>query len=297
MTLIVPTDDGRSLEVLDTGPEDGFPLLYHHGTPQGAVPFPTLERAAAEQGLRVISYSRPGYGASSPRPNGATTARVADDVADIVTVLDHLGMGDFLTIGWSGGGPRALACAALLPDRCLAAACCVGIAPADEYDGDIREGMAEENVAEYTAVFAGVEALEAFLETQTGFFTVSAEDVAVGLGALAPPVDRAALDGELAGYLAASVNAAGRQGIVGWRDDDMTHTRSWGFDLRAIRVPVSVWQGRLDAMVPFAHAEWLAVNVAGASAQLLEGEGHLSLIQKAPVILEDLRQLGGVPRA
>ena len=267
MTLIVPTDDGRSLEVLDTGPDDGFPLLYHHGTPQGAVPFPTLERAAAEQGLRVISYSRPGYGASSPRADGATTAQVADDVTDTVTVLDHLGVGDFLTIGWSGGGPRALACAALLPHRCLAAACCVGIAPVDEYDGDIRDGMAEENVAEYTAVFAGVEALEAFLETQTGFFTVSAEDV------------------------------AGRQGIVGWRDDDMTHTRPWGFDLQAIRVPVSVWQGRLDAMVPFAHAEWLAANVAGASAQLLEGEGHLSLIQKAPVILEDLRQLGGIPRA
>ena len=293
MTISVGTDDGRVLEVLDTGPPDGFPLVYHHGTPQGAVPFPTLERAAAEQGLRVISYSRPGYGGSSPRPDGTTTAQVADDVADTVTVLDHLGVRDFLTIGWSGGGPRALACAALLPDRCLAAACCVGIAPADEYDGDIRDGMAEENVAEYTAVFAGVEALEAHLETQTGFFTVTADEVALGLGALAPPVDRAALTGELAGYLADSVNAAGRQGIVGWRDDDLTHTRPWGFDLRAIRVPVSVWQGRLDAMVPFAHAQWLAANVAGARAHLVEGEGHLSLIQKAPAILEDLRRLGG----
>ena len=294
MTIIVPTDDGRSLEVLDAGTPDGFPLVYHHGTPQGAVPFPTLERAAAEQGLRVISYSRPGYGASSPRPDGATTARVADDAADTATVLDHLGVGDFLTIGWSGGGPRALACAALLPDRCLAAACCVGIAPAAEYDGDIRDGMAEENVAEYTAVFAGVQALEAFLETRTGFFTVSAEKVSEGLGALAPPVDRAALTGELAGYLAASVNAAGRQGIVGWRDDDLTHTRPWGFDLRDIRVPVSVWQGRLDAMVPFAHAEWLAAHVAGVRAHLVEGEGHLSLMQKAPAILQDLRQLGGL---
>ena len=294
MTIIVATDDGRSLEVLDAGTPDGFPLVYHHGTPQGAVPFPTLERAAAEQGLRVISYSRPGYGASSPRPDGATTARVADDAVDTATVLDHLGVGDFLTIGWSGGGPRALACAALLPDRCLAAACCVGIAPAAEYDGDIRDGMAEENVAEYTAVLAGVEALEAFLGTRTGFFTVSAEEVSEGLGALAPPVDRAALTGELAGYLAASVNAAGRQGIVGWRDDDLTHTRPWGFDLRDIRVPVSVWQGRLDAMVPFAHAEWLAAHVAGVRAHLVEGEGHLSLMQKAPAILQDLRQLGGM---
>lgn len=296
MALTIPTPDGRTLEVLDAGPADGFPLVYHHGTPQGAVPFPTLERAAAEHGLRVISYSRPGYGGSSPRPNGATTAQVADDATDTATVLDHLGINEFLTIGWSGGGPRALACAALLPDRCRAAACCVGIAPADEYDGDIRTGMAEENVTEYTAVFAGVDALEAFLQTQTGFFTVSADEVAVGLGALAPPVDRAALTGDLAEYLAASVNAAGRQGIVGWRDDDLTHTRPWGFDLGDIRVPVSVWQGRLDTMVPFAHAEWLAANVAGARAHLVEGEGHISLMQKASAILSDLRQLGGLGR-
>lgn len=99
---------------------------------------------------------------------------------------------------------------------------------------------------------------------------------------------------ELAEYLAASVNAAGRQGIVGWRDDDLTHTRPWGFDLKAIRVPASVWQGSLDAMVPFAHAEWLAANVAGAQAHLIGGEGHISLMQKAPAILADLRRLGGL---
>ncbi|MGB7238523.1 MAG: alpha/beta fold hydrolase [Rhodococcus sp. (in: high G+C Gram-positive bacteria)] len=294
MSVIVQAADGRSLEVLQAGPEDGFPLVYHHGTPQGAVPFPTLERAAAENGLRIISYSRPGYGASSPRPDGATKAKIADDAADTATVLDHLGVHDFLTIGWSGGGPRALACAALLPDRCLAAACCVGIAPADQYDGDIRDGMAEENVDEYTAVFDGVDALEAFLDIRKGFFGVTANQVAEGLGALAPPVDRAALTDELAEYLAASVNAAGRQGIVGWRDDDLTHTRPWGFDLKEIRVPVAVWQGSLDTMVPVAHAEWLAANVAGTEAHLIEGEGHISLMQKAPAILADLRRLGGL---
>ena len=293
-TVIIPAGNDRTLEVLDAGPEDGFPLVYHHGTPQAAIPFPTLERAAAEHGLRVISYSRPGYGASSPRSDGATTAQVGDDAADTATVLDHLGVGNFLTIGWSGGGPRALACAALLPDRCLAAACCVGIAPAAEYDGDIRDGMAEENVAEYSAIFAGVEELEAFLDIRKGFFAVTAEQVAEGLGALAPPVDRAALTGELAEYLASSVNAAGRQGIVGWRDDDLTHTRPWGFDLSEIRVPVSLWQGRLDTMVPFAHVEWLAANIAGARAHLVDGEGHISLMQKVPAILEELRQLGGV---
>jgi pimeloyl-ACP methyl ester carboxylesterase len=296
MTVLVQTSDGRNLEVLDTGPADAFPLVYHHGTPQGAVPFSTLERAAVEQGLRVVSYSRPGYGTSSPRPNGATTAQVADDAADTAAVLDHLGIDEFLTIGWSGGGPRALACAAMLPGRCLAAACCVGIAPTAEYDGDIRDGMAEENVDEYTAVFTGASALESFLDVRRGFFGVTPDQVAAGLGALAPPVDRAALTDELTEYLAASVNAAGRQGIVGWRDDDLTHTRPWGFDLRAITTPVSIWQGNLDTMVPFAHARWLAANVAGAQAHLIEGEGHVSLMTRVPAILEDLRSLGGVLR-
>jgi pimeloyl-ACP methyl ester carboxylesterase len=294
MTVLVPTEDGRSLEVLDTGPADALPLVYHHGTPQGAVPFPTLERAAAAEGLRVVSYSRPGYGASTPRPDGATTATVADDAVDTAAVLDHLGIGEFLTIGWSGGGPRALACAAMLPGRCLAAACCVGIAPAADYDGDIRDGMAEENVDEYTAVFAGVEALESFLDIRKGFFGVTPDQVAEGLGALAPPVDRAALTEELTEYLAASVNAAGRQGIVGWRDDDLTHTRPWGFDLSEISTPVSIWQGSLDTMVPFAHARWLAANAAGAQAHLIEGEGHISLMSRVNDILDDLRRLGGV---
>ena len=292
----VPTPDGRELEVLLTGPEDGFPLVYHHGTPQGAVPFPHLDVAAAERRLRVVACSRPGYGGSTPRPDGATAARVADDATDTATVLDHLGMGEFLTIGWSGGGPRALACAAMLPDRCRAAACCVGIAPRDEYDGDIREGMAEENVAEYTAAFAGPQELERFLETQTGFFDVTADDVASALGGLAPPVDRAALTGELAEHLAASTRAAGAQGIVGWRDDDLTHTRPWGFSVADIDVPVAVWQGREDRMVPFAHAEWLAGHVRGVRAHLVEGEGHLSLVTKLGAILDDLLQLGGFDR-
>lgn len=285
--LSVPTPDGRVLEVLDTGLQDGLPLVYHHGTPSGAVPYPLLDRAAAERGLRVISYSRPGYGDSSPHPD-LTGVTVADDATDVATILDHLDLGEFLTIGWSGGGPRALACAAMLPDRCLAAACGVGVAPATEFDGDIREGMGEENVVEYTAAFAGREALEALLTQESGLFAVTAADVADSFGDLAPPVDRAAMTGELAEYLAAALHAAGRQGIRGWLDDDLTHISPWGFDLGAITVPVSIWQGTLDRMVPFAHAEWLAAHVAGAHAHFVEGEGHLSLFAKVGTILDDL---------
>jgi len=289
----VPTPDGRQLEVLDTGPRDGLPLVFHFGTPQGAAPFGILERPAVERGLRVISYSRPGYGSSTPRAD-ASTATVADDAFDVAAILDHLGLGEFVTLGWSGGGPRALACAAMLPDRCLAATAGVSIAPVAEFDGDIRDGMGEENVAEYNAAFTGREALEKFLtEEGTAFFSLTGDQVADALGDLVPPVDRAALTGELAEIMAATARAAGRQGIRGWLDDDLTHIRPWGFDLGAITVPVAIWQGTEDRMVPFAHAQWLAANVAGARAHLVEGEGHLSLIMKMDEILDDLLDLAG----
>jgi pimeloyl-ACP methyl ester carboxylesterase len=292
MTLHVPTPDGRTLEVRVAGPEDGFPLVFHHGTPQGVVPDPQLEGPAAERGLRVVSYSRPGYGGSTPRPDGETSATVAGDVADTVTILDHLGLGRFLTLGWSGGGPRSLACAALLPDRCLGAVCGVGLAPPEEYDGDVREGMGEENVVEFTAAMDGPEALRPVLE-QFGaqLFEVTGAEVAESLGTLAPPVDRDALTGEKAEQVAAAFRRSGTQGIVGWLHDDLALVRPWGFAVGDISVPVAVWQGTADMMVPFAHAEWLAAHVPGARPHLVEGEGHFSLLATMPEILDDLLEI------
>lgn len=295
MTEHVTTPDGRTLEVLVSGVEGGYPLVFHHGTPMAAVPFPFLERPAVERGLRVICYSRPGYGGSSPRPDGPTTATVADDATDTATILDHLGHDEFVTLGWSGGGPRALACAAMLPTRCRAAACGVGIAPHEEFDGDVRDGMGAGNVEEYTAALAGQAALEAFLDSHADAFSATGEDVAESLGDdLVSQVDRDALTGELADTLAASFRRAGTQGIVGWRDDDLTHLRPWGFQVGDITVPTAVWQGREDRMVPFAHAEWLAANVAGTRAHLVEGEGHISLMASIGTILDDLLDLGKV---
>jgi len=184
----------------------------------------------------------------------------------------------------------------MLPDRCLAAVCGVGLVPVEEYDGDIRDGMGEENVEEYTAAFAGADALAALLE---GFapdvFSATAEQVADSLGSLIPPVDRAALTGELAEVMAAAFRRAGEQGIVGWLHDDLTHTRPWGFSVGDITVPVAVWQGTEDRMVPFAHARWLADHIPGARAHLVEGEGHISLLAQLPRILDDLLDLAGLP--
>src|SRR4051812_3750125 len=288
---MMTTADGRTLEVRDSEVADGFPTVFHWGTPSAAVPVPFLEEPARERGLRLIAYSRPGYGESMPRSDGADSAAVADDIDDTATILDQLGIDEFLTVGWSGGGPRALGCAALLAPRCRAAACVAGIAPADRIDWDVREGMAEENIEEFTAALEGRVALEEFLAAQAGMFTVTGPEVAGALGGLAPEADRAAMTEEVADVLAAAFRAAGLQGIVGWRDDDLMLLRPWGFDLAAIEGPVSVWAGSADTMVPPRHGEWLAAHVAGARAHLLDGEGHISLITDAGRILDDLLDL------
>lgn len=290
--LDVPGSDGRTIEVVTGGDPDGFGYLFHNGSPTAAVPSARFDDIARELGLWLVSYSRPGYGGSTPRP---APGRFVDDLDESVRVLDHLGIDEFVTLGWSGGGPRALACAALLPDRCRAAASLAGVAPFDAEGLDWFAGMAEENRQEYQAAEAGLETYEAYLsETSLPMMNASADQLIDVLGGLVTKVDQAALTEDYAAWLSKVFNHAAAQGVVGVRDDGLALMRDWGFDLASIRVPVAIWQGRQDAMVPFEHGEWLAAHVPGAEAHLFEDDGHLSLVEKLDVILADLKRLGGI---
>lgn len=291
--ITVGLDDGRDLEVRVSGPADGVPLVYHHGTPQAAWPFPLLEDAAEALGLRVVCFSRPGYAASTPltawRP-------IAADVADTVAVLDHLGHDTFLALGWSGGGPRSLACAALLPQRCLAAASGVGVAPHVGFPGDFLAGMGEENVEEFGAAFRGEEPLRELLEQwRPEFAAITGPTLADGMGDLLPDADRAVLTEDFAEEMAATFRHALSTGIEGWLHDDLAFVAYWGFEVSDITTPVALWQGRQDRMVPFTHAEFLAAAIPGARVHFTEGDGHLSLMTRMPEILADLMELGGLP--
>jgi pimeloyl-ACP methyl ester carboxylesterase len=289
------TPDGRTLEVLTGGADDGYPLLFHSGTPSAAAPFDRLDEAFVKAGLKLVTYSRPGYGGSTPRATDGPAARIADDVPDSVTVLDHLGIGDFITLGWSGGGPRALACAALLPHRCRAAATLAGVAPYDAEGLDWSAGMGEENVEDFQAAVQGREVYTKLLEqTLPPVFEATPEQLVSAFGGLVTDVDAAFMTGDFAEYLSRGFGRAGAQGIVGAREDGLSLVEPWGFDLDRITVPVAVWQGRHDAMVPFSHGEWLAANVAGAKAHLLDDQGHLSLFAQIDAILNDTRDLAGV---
>ncbi|MBC9733909.1 alpha/beta fold hydrolase [Nocardioides marmotae] len=290
--LHVAGPEGRSIEVLVGGADAGPWLLFHGGSPSAVAEWARMDDTVRAAGLRLATYSRPGYGASTPRPQAGS---FADDVADSVAVLDHLGAATFLTAGWSGGGPRALACAALLPDRCRAVATIAGVAPYDTEGLDWFAGMAEENHEEYHAAEHGPEVYGRFLEQDAlDLLRASPDQVLEGMGGLVTTVDAAALDADFADWMSRTFNHAAAQGVVGMRDDGLAAVAPWGFDLADIRVPVAVWQGRQDAMVPYEHGVWLAEHVPTAEARLLEDEGHLSLIVHLDRILDDLIRLGGL---
>jgi pimeloyl-ACP methyl ester carboxylesterase len=286
MDLDLP--DGRTLEYAVDGPADGLPLVFHHGTPGAAVLFPPRTEAAGRQGLRMVVYSRPGYAGSTARPGRS----VSDVAADVAALMDGLGAHEFVTVGWSGGGPHALATAALLPDRCRAAATIAGVAPYAAEGLDWLAGMGQENLDEFGAAVAGEEPLTAYLKKEApGLARVTGAEIATSLGDLVSDVDIRALTGAFADNMAESFRAAVSTGIAGWRDDDLAFVADWGFPLDSFRVPVAIWQGAQDRMVPFDHGRWLAAHVAGARVHLEPDEGHLSLMDKFEMIVADLARL------
>lgn len=278
-------DDGRVLEAWRGGADGTSAVLFHVGTPSAGIAYEPMVSVATDRGLGFLTYSRPGYGASTRRPGRS----VADCAADVATLAERLGLERLFVVGWSGGGPHALACAALLPELVASAATLAGVAPYAAEGLDWLDGMAEENLDEFGAAIEGGDALQDFLERAADDVRGrTGANVADALGGLVTDVDRRALGGPLADYLALLNREAVSHGIWGWLDDDLAFSRDWGFRLDDVTVPVTVWQGRQDAMVPFAHGEWLARHVPEARAMLLEEEGHLSLVLRLDEVVEQL---------
>ena len=153
----VETSDGRVLHTYDTGGGD-VTVVWHHGTPNIGLPPEPLFDDSARLGIRWVSYDRPGYGGSTPNP-GRDVASAASDTA---AVADALGVERFAVMGHSGGGPHALACAALLGDRVLRMVSGAGLAPFDAEGLDWFAGMGESSAASLRAAAAGREAKERF---------------------------------------------------------------------------------------------------------------------------------------
>jgi pimeloyl-ACP methyl ester carboxylesterase len=264
---------GQALRVYDTGDpgaEYDMVLIWHHGSPQtGASPVPLLP-ALAERRIRCVSYDRPGYGRSQTQ-RGRDVAAAA---ADVAAIADALGIERFATIGASGGGPHALACAALLPGRVTGAVSIAGLAPLGAEGLDWYAGMADSGAEELHAAARGRVALETHLASITEFD-----------GDVFTAADFAALSEEWRwlGVMAEQAMASGLDGLV---DDDLAFVSAWGFDPSQITVPVLLVHGQDDRIVPRPHGEWLAGHLDGAELWVRTGEGHISILRSCTAVLE-----------
>jgi len=273
---LLELDGGRNLDVEVTGPDDGVPLLYHHGSPGSLIQLRAMRRATAGRGLRLVTYSRPGYGDSTRWPGRA----VADVAPDVAAVLDHLGAERCYVAGWSGGGPHAMGTAVHLPDRVIGTLVIASVAPVDADGLDFLAGMGEQNVEEFGLALRGEDELRPYLERAApGLAQSSGADLVREMSTLLPDVDRAVLSDEFGEDMAAVFRESVRTGVDGWLDDDLAFTRPWGFDLADLDgVPTAVWQGEADLMVPIGHGRWFADHLPPSVAVHLEpGEGHLSI--------------------
>ncbi|MGY2894196.1 alpha/beta fold hydrolase [Deinococcus sp. UYEF24] len=270
--------DGRTLHVYDTGADSGrLSVFWHHGTPNIGPPPAPLFAASARLGLRWTGFDRPGYGGSSLLP-GRDIASVA---ADVAAIADHLHVERFAVMGHSGGGPHALACAALLPERVLAAVSMAGLAPYGAEGLDWFGGMNPSGVASLQAALAGREAKEAYEAADPPF------DPSVFTAA-----DYAALEGSWK-WLNSVVGPAMQNGPGGLIADDLAYVSPWGFDPAQIACPVLLLHGSADRVVPASHSEWLARQIPSSELWLRPDDGHLSVLNGGEEALAWLVELSG----
>jgi pimeloyl-ACP methyl ester carboxylesterase len=265
--------DGRDISFRVYGPRGGSPVVLHNGTPGTRLLAPLQVSAAERAGVQLLVVDRPGYGASTRLRD----RRVVDVVADITRIVDDLGWDRFGVWGGSGGGPHALACAAMLPHRVSKCASVVGPAPFDAPGLDWFASMSPGNVEEFRLAQLGESAYRPLVEKLAADAASAAEagDIQIPDSYQLADSDIAALQARTTedGY-AARVRAAFVGGMDGWIDDSIAMLQPWGFEVATISVPVSVRYGLDDVLVPSAHGEYLARAIPNAQQAVLSG-GHL----------------------
>ena len=268
----VDAGDGRRLHAYDTG-TGTLPVFWHHGTPNIGTPPAPLFPAAERLGIRWLSHDRPGYGGSTPRPD----RDIASAAGDVARVADALGIERFAVVGHSGGGPHALACAALLPDRVLAVVSAAGLAPYPADGLDWYAGMSPAGEASLRAAAAGPAEKERFEESNTE------EDPGFA------PADWAALEGPWSwfGSVVGPALAGGPSGLIA---DDLAYVNPWGFDPVQVTAPVLLLHGERDRVVPASHGRWLAAHLPSADLWLSPDDGHISVLRSAGPALDWLAE-------
>jgi pimeloyl-ACP methyl ester carboxylesterase len=280
--LKVRLADGRNVAVQVSGNPSGHPVFLMHGTPGSRVA--PLPRSIVLHGLgvRLITFDRPGYGDS----DRLVSRRVVDIVPDVEAIAERLGIGEFAVLGRSGGGPHALACAALLPDRVTRAGVLVSLAPRDADGLDWLAGMSDSNVEEFLNASKDPEEFTAALVRTAAEIRIDPGSHVTILGPELPEADqRVVADSRLRELLARNYAEALRHSADGWIDDSIAFISPWGFEPAEIKVPVLVWHGQDDMFSPVAHSRWLADRIPSASMFIQAGAAHFAAIEVVPDVL------------
>jgi pimeloyl-ACP methyl ester carboxylesterase len=276
--------DRRTLRVAEAGDPSGRPVFVLHTCPGSKLMYGPHAADATRRGLRLISYDRAGYGGSTPRP-GRT---VVDEASDVRAIADSLRIDRFAVWGHSKGGSFALACAARLADRVVAVASLAAVAPYPAQGLDWFDGASEDAVAGFQLHTTDPDGWKRKLVQEVAEMReISEESLYASLFRSSPDTDRAVLTHELVAFGRAQMQDGLSQGPDGFLDDSLSDIRPWGFELGSIEVPVQLWHGLDDTLVPLSHAKWLAAQLPRAEIHLEPGEGHISLfVRRIPEVQE-----------
>ena len=279
---------GRAVSGRQAGDPVGKPLVYFHGTPGSRLDVSFGDAVAADLGVRVISFDRPGYGRSAPAPYDLRS--VARDAA---AVADELGADRFAVFGWSGGGPFALAAAADLGERVTGVGVAGTIAPPQEMPGAMDAFTDDDRAALALLPEQPARAAEQFRaandEMLNGLLSVRDDPGTPWIDwmwgetdpdVVADPANRNALR--------TLVREGLRQGPMGICWDNVAWGGPWGFELGEVRQWVHLWHGQQDQMVVPSNGQWLRDHLPRAALAMVPREGHLVPMAHWPEILRTL---------
>jgi pimeloyl-ACP methyl ester carboxylesterase len=273
--------DGRRLAYSEFGDPRGAPLINCHGGLTSRLDMQRCHDAARQAGIRVISPDRPGIGRSDEKPGRS----LLDWPADVAVVTETLDVDRFAVLGWSAGGAFAAACAFALPDRVTAVSLVASVIPGDwaEMSHEInrmdRVFMRLSTSSPHVASLAFRAMGGMARHTPTTFRRLSR----VSLDAPSRNVVKKASVAEYSAPI-----AEGLRNPNGVLDDYRILGSPWGFDLDEINVPVTIWQGDRDGLVPPTWGPRLAERVSGAHARICPGEGHFMSLEQYRMIFAEV---------
>ncbi len=281
-TLRLP--DGRRLGYAEFGDPHGWSVLYFHGFPGSRLEARLADAAANRQGVRLLAIDRPGYGLSDSLPKRS----LLDWPKDVALFADALGLAQFSLLGVSGGGPFALACAAVLPGRIRGVTLVCPLGPLSDPACRSYQPWLSNAIIRIGHRFPDT---IRWLGRQLGRQVAHRPDMIVKiLSLIASPVDRKLLkQADIRETLLASGRQAFVQGRGGVACDMEIYGAGWGFDPATIVLPITIWQGSEDRTVYPAMAEFLADRLSASRLNLIDGEGHFSLpVRHMDSILSEL---------